>query len=226
MKLKQAVSALVVCAATSGSSAAVLLSETFENVAGLAGSGWVLTNNSQPLGDSGWFQGNAGVFAAADGPADAYAGASFTGAGAGGVLSNWLITPELALDESPSLSFALRLLGDGFLDTVEVYFSSAGASADVGSTATSTGDFSLLDSFASDVDTGWVVQSLSAGALASGTTGRFAFRFFVADTDTDGNYVGIDSVLVRTGTAPVPLPATLALAGLGLVALAGLRRRL
>lgn len=230
MKLRHCLSTLAAACTLAGASmssqAAVLLSEGFDSLAGLPGAGWVFTNNSQPLGSTDWFQGNTGVFTAAAGADDSYAAANFNNAGTpAGRISNWMITPVMALDTPATLAFALRLLGDGLLDTVEVYVSTSGASADVGTTDTSTGDFSLLQSYASISDTGWVNESIALGGFGAGTTGRLAFRYVVDDTDFDGNYVGIDSVNVTTRDGTVPEPATAALLAVALAGIAGLRRR-
>ncbi len=206
--------------------ATTLLSEGFGNVGALAGAGWVMTNNSSPVGATGWFQGNTGIFAAAAGAADSYIAANFLNAGAGGAISNWLLTPELAMSTALSLEFSLRLLGDGFVDSVEVYYSSSGASADVGATSSSTGVFSLLAAYSSDTDTDWVNHTLALAAQGAAATGRLAFRYVVGNTDLDGNYIGIDSVQVSTvDTQRVPEPATYALALLALAGLGAARRR-
>jgi len=187
------------------SAQAQLLSEGFENVAGLAGQGWALVSNGAGTGD-GWFQGNPGIFAAAAGAPDAYAAANWVGSATS--ISDWLMTPVLSVSGGGSLSFQLRLLGDGFLDTVEVYGSNSGASTD-------TGNFSLLATFAASADTGWASQTVAL----SDFNGRLAFRYLVADTAVAGNYVGLDSVTV------VPEPAALGLMGLGLAAVLAARRR-
>jgi hypothetical protein len=88
----------------------------------------------------------------------------------------------------------------------------------VGATTTSVGDFLLLQSFSADADTGWQDRSITLDGVAPGSTGRFAFRYLVADTTVNGNYVGIDSVKV------IPEPASWALVALALAG-AGLSRR-
>lgn len=232
MNIQRLISPLVVAGALAGASlpghSAVLLAQGFDDLGAMPG--WVFTNNSQPLGASNWFQGNPAVFSAAAGAPNSYAGSNFDGAGFGGRISNWMITPQIALDGLPTLEFALRMLGEGgtgfpYTDTIEVYLSTAGASADVGATSTSTGDFTLLQSYTTDVDTGWVTHSIALAAFAPGTTGRLAFRYFVEDTSIDGNYIGVDSVLVSTRDATVPEPTPAALLALALVGMAVLRRR-
>lgn len=198
--------------------AAPLLSEGFNDIGALPGAGWVLINDSVPPGGSGWFQGRPGFgsFPAAAGPANSYIAANFNNAAFGGSISNWLLTPELALFNGESLHFALRLLGDGLLDRVEVYFSDGGDSV-------ALGDFSLLSAYSSTVDTGWIAHSVIVGGLGAPASGRFAFRYVVDDTSLNGNYIGIDSVSVAPNA--LPAPGSLGLVMLGGVFLLVARRR-
>ena len=202
---------LVAAALLASTSAfAGLLDEGFNDVSTLAGKGWVQNNLSTAGGTTGWFQGNSGVFPAAAGAADSYIGANFENAPFGGSISNWLMSPSLSFSGPVTLNFALRLLGDSFRDTVEVYYHALGT--------TNVGDFALVDSYSSTSDTGWMQESLSIGG-AGANVGRFAFRYVVADTSLDGNYIGIDSVSV------VPEPISLALVAMALTGLAVTRRR-
>ncbi len=205
MKLKHIFSAMVVAGASVSAQAGVYLSEGFDNVAGL--SGWAQVSNTVGLG-SGWFQGNTGIFDAASGAVNSYAADNFVVSGNATSIDEWLMTPVMTIGGDSVLSFMLRLLGDGYLDTVQVYASNAGSS-------TNTADFNQLASFSSSVDTNWEAKQLIVGAM----TGRLAFRYVVADTSVAGNYVGLDSVTV------VPEPASLALVGLALAAGVAARRR-
>lgn len=219
MKAPFLAGALLAFAAVS-SHAAPIFTEGFDNVGSLAVSGWVLTNNSSPIGSTGWFQGNTGIFDAASGAANSYVAANFENAAAGGAISNWLISPTLTFSGPVALDFALRMNAD-LTDTVEVYFSSAGAASSVGSTTTSTETFSLLTSFsASSGDTGWLNQSVTFGS-GGANSGRFAFRYVVGDTFAAGDYIGIDSVSVSA----VPEPTSALLMALGVAGLAAVRRR-
>ncbi|MCU6501275.1 choice-of-anchor J domain-containing protein [Rugamonas sp. A1-17] len=206
----------VAAGCTVSASAAPLLNEGFTDISTLAANGWVFVNNSSPPGSTAWFQGIPTVFPAAADPADSYIAANFNNAAFGGAISNWLLTPELALSNGESLNFSLRLLGEGFLDRVEVYLSGNGAS-------TSLGGFNLLTAFDSTTDTGWLDHSLPLGSLAAPATGRFAFRYVVDDTSVNGDYIGIDNVSVNA--AAIPTPGTVALIVLGLCALAGVSRK-
>ncbi|WP_332853557.1 choice-of-anchor J domain-containing protein [Duganella sp. S19_KUP01_CR8] len=205
----------VAAGCTVSASAAPLLNEGFNDITALSANGWVFVNNSSPSGSTSWFQGEPAIFAAAAGPSNAYIGANFNNAAFGGAVSNWLLTPELALLNGESLNFSLRLLGEGFLDTVEVYLSTGGAS-------TSLGGFNLLGTFASAADTGWIDHAITVGGLTAPASGRFAFRYVVDDTRIHGDYIGIDTVSVNA--IAIPVPGTIALLALGLCALAGVSR--
>ncbi len=205
----------VAAGCTASASAAPLFSASFNDITALPANGWVFVNDSSPPGGTSWFQGDPAIFAAAAGPDYAYIAANLNNAGLGGAISNWLLTPELALFNGELLNFALRLLGEGFLDTVQVYLSTGGAS-------TSLGGFNLLGSFDSATDTGWGDHAITVAGLTAPASGRFAFRYVVDDTSLHGDYIGIDSVSVNA--AALPVPGTMALIALGLCGLAGALR--
>src|SRR5262249_6266134 len=87
-------------------SCTTILDEGFDDIDNLPG--WVLINHSQPLGASDWFQGNDGVFPSFDGPPDAYIAANFNSGGGLATISSWLLTPELTLQNSSTLTFYTR----------------------------------------------------------------------------------------------------------------------
>ncbi len=209
--MKKTLATIALLAASLGvAHAAPVLSENFDDIATLTGKGWVQNNQSAPTGSTNWFQGNPAVFAAASGAPNSYIAANFNNARAGGSISNWLLTPTVGITSRQTLDFSLRLLGEGFLDTVEVYLSTNGAS-------TVLSDFVLLQTYSSLDDTGWTNESVSVSGSGSG---RFAFRYLVDNTNLDGNYIGIDSVTVN-----VPEPTSTALFGIAILGLALSRRR-
>ncbi|HEV7780344.1 MAG TPA: choice-of-anchor J domain-containing protein, partial [Chitinophagaceae bacterium] len=123
-----------------------LLTEGFNT---MLPAGWNVQNLSQPLGTTSWFQGNPTVFPAQSGPPNSYAGANFEATTTVGTISSWLITPQLSIKNGDVLTFWSRAndgtsQGGPFADRMEVRMSTAGASTNVGATATSFGDFSNL----------------------------------------------------------------------------------
>ena len=212
MKFSKIALGIAAASLSASSMAAVVLSEGFDSVAGLAGAGWVQVNNSTAIG-SAYFQGNPGIFPSASGAPDSYVAANYLSGF--GTLSNWLIAPTITLASTLRVDYMARVAGGGFLDTIQVWLSTNGASSNIADFTT------LLGSYSSDQDQDWVAQSLQVSGTPGGSQGRIAFRYFVADTNIGGNYIGIDSLTVTT----VPEPASWALAGLALAGLALGRRQ-
>lgn len=195
------------CSTAAIADAPPLYSQGFEN---LAGSGWLMSNQSAPAGLS-WFQGVPESLSAQAGAANSFAMATYNSAANGvGTIENWLISPEIALNGAAELSFWARTEDTpGFADQIKVYFS-AGASS-------STASFTTLLSSVTAAS-GWTNYSV---VLPSAASGRIAFVYSVADAN-NANVVGLDSVSI---TAAVPEPSSYALMGLGLCALALARRK-
>jgi hypothetical protein len=195
--------------------AADLLNEGFDSIAALGSAGWVFTNTSAPAG-LGWFQGNAGIFTAQAGAADAYIAANFnSSASATGTVDNWLISPVLSLGAGATLSFYTRASDADFLDALEVRFSA-------GPDAALSGFSLLLATVGSTTAATYPVGSWRAVTvqLPSLDAGRFAFHYTVPNA-LDASYIGIDSVTVTA----VPEPAPALLLGLGVAALCLARRQ-
>jgi len=198
------------CAGVSAQAAEVL-TEGFDSLAAALASGWQTVNLSPSPGTT-WLQGNPAIFEAASGAADSYASANFLGTTApSGPISNWLITPQLTLDATSTVSFDVRVVGQGFLDTLQVMVSTTG---------TAPGDFSVIGTYSSSSADVWIAQSYAAG-LTSSTPAFVAFHYLVDDVATQGDYLGVDNVAITA----VPEPASLLLMGLGVAGLL-VRRRL
>lgn len=178
--------------------------EGFDDVTTLPGAGWSQQNLSSPLGTSNWFQGNDTVFPAQAGAATAYIGANFNNTGDVGTISNWLLTPEVALKNGDQFKFWTRkpTVTTDFPDRLEVRLSTAGASTNVGATATSVGDFTtVLLTINPTLVTGvypqvWTQFTVTVSGLGAATTGRLGFRYFVTNAGLNGSnsdFIGIDT---------------------------------
>ena len=181
------------------------LTENFDAITTLPGAGWVLTNNSAPVGTSGWFQGNPGVFTAQAGATNSYIAANYLNAAAGGNVSNWLLTPPLTnLQNGQTLSFYTRSAGT-FPDGLEVRLCTGTPCTNVGATDTSLGSFTTVLATvppAGSYPTTWTQVSVVLSGLPAGpNNGRIAFRYVVTNTSTNGDYIGIDT-LNLTGSLP------------------------
>lgn len=205
----------LVCGSVGMVQAAPVLSESFDDVAALAPAGWVMQNLSEPRGTTDWFQGNPVVFSAASGAPGAYIAANYNNTLAAGTLSNWLMTPTLALADGATLSFAFRgPLERPYFDLLEVYVSSRGDS-------TAVDDFALLATLTTQQQStnAWQTRALALPALGD-FNGRLAFRY--TGSADHANYIGLDDVLVDS-PAQVPEPATALLLAGGLLGLAASR---
>ena len=202
------------------SAQAQAFTENFDNITTLPASGWVQTNNSQPIGVTGWFQGNSAVFPAQAGAPTAYIGANFNNGGGLATISNWLLTPPVTLVNGATINFWTRKIASAFPDRLQVRMSTAGNGSDVGTTATSVGTFTtlLLDinpTYQPDpaYPIVWTQFNVTVTGVASPTLGRLAFRYFVENGGPSGansDYIGIDTVVFTPGV----VNATVAPAGL------------
>ena len=209
-----------------------IIDEGFDDIENLPG--WVLINHSQPLGASDWFQGNEGVFPAFDGPPDAYIAGNFNDGGGLATISNWLLMPEVSLQNGSTMTFYTRTVqastplaavgmpsgvcntSNAFPDRLQVRMSTNGTSTDVGTTAFDVGDFTnlLLDinpTYAMDgYPEAWTQFTININGVPPGTTGRLALRYFVENGGPEGvnsNYVGIDrAVYCVTSVRGIPTP--------------------
>ena len=216
MKVATSIAGLLASAFMASAHAGPILAEGFDDVSTLPASGWVQTNLSVPLGSTSWFQGNSAAFASQAGAPNAYVAANFLNTSPlGGVIDDWLISPELSLGGGATLTFYTRTADPGFDDLLEVRFSSGSGTAASGFTTL----LLTVDSSTPYPDSDWQLFSVT---LPSAVSGRFAFHYSVAD-GTTADYIGIDTVNVAA--AAIPEPSSYVLMGLGLVGLALYRRR-
>jgi hypothetical protein len=176
------------------------LTEGFDDITAMPG--WFMQNNSDPIGTTDWFQGNDAVFPAHAGAPTAYIGANFNNT-AGSLISNWLLTPELPLDNCGAMSFYTTTgVGSSWPDRLEVRYSQAGASTNVGTGYAGTGDFTnLIIEINPSLTVGgypesWTEFTYDFGIAQPASTGRIAFRYYVdsaGPTGINSNYIGIDT---------------------------------
>jgi hypothetical protein len=177
--------------------------EAFDDVATLLapGSPWEIKNQSAPAGLSAWFQGNPLVF----GPqaTGGYIAANYNNVSqAGGAQSDWLFTPVRTLRNGDVFKFSARST-DIVPDRLAVRLSLNGASTNVGTTASSVGDFTiqllainpgLLSGGFPDV---WAEHTITLGGLPGPTPGRIAFWYAMPAAGLvgrNGDYIGIDTL--------------------------------
>ena len=169
-----------------------------------------MQNNSQPgPGTTNWFQGNSDVFPAQGGAATSYIGTNFNNGTGTSTLSNWLLTPPVQLVNGVTLSFWTRTVdAPAFPDRLQVRMSTNGASTNVGTTATSVGDFTtvLLDINPTYTISGypnvWTQFNVVITGVASPTQGRLALRYFVENGGPSGvnsDFIGIDTLSLSGG---------------------------
>ena len=209
---------LVLAVVASGAASAQQVTEAFDS--GVPGT-WLTVNNSSPLGTTGWFAGNSGVFTAQAGAG--YVAANFNNTTDGGTISDWLISPQLTnLQNGEVLSFYTRTeAGSNFPDLLEVRLCVGDTTvcSNVGSTAASVGNFTtLLQTINPTLAVGsypttWTSYNMTLSGLPVGVNpGRFAFRYAVPNagpgpTAVNSDYIGIDTVGL-TGPPPVDLAIT------------------
>jgi hypothetical protein len=211
------------------------LSEGFTNVSGLAPS-WSIQNNSNPgplVAPATWTQGvtSTSNYSAQSGNANSFAQVDFSstagdGTQANGVVSNWLITPELDFSVGGSFSFFARTFGGNLRsEQIEVRQSNAGSSTNIGGLG-SVGDFTTLLTLVGDPDVAagdggfpsgsWSFVSLNVAPSAG--SGRLAFRYFATDggvNGSQGQYATIDTVNYLAVPEPSSMAGMLLIGGLG-----------
>ena len=185
--------------------------ENFDLYTNLAGRGWVMQNNSNPLGGTNWYQGlgiaAGGPFDSFNGVDSSYIAANYNNTGGSifgsGKISNWLMSPVFNLRNGDTVKFyTMADPAEVRADRLQFRMSTNGASVNVGTTANSVGDFTTL---LQDIDPTlaiggypivWTQYTTTVSGLSAPISGRFAFRYFVSNAGYYGNnsdYIGIDN---------------------------------
>lgn len=176
--------------------------QDFDDITNLPG--WVMDNQSNPLGVSGWLQGSPLFFSAQQGVDNAYISAHLTNVEGSGTICNFLILPDTA---AGILSFWTRSKVDqgGVLiypDRLTVRASPSG-NITTGDCDNGFGDFTqeLLTInptlTQSDYPDGYPLTNWTNFQLQIPNNSRVAFIYYVTDAGslaTNANYIGIDTV--------------------------------
>jgi PKD repeat protein len=176
--------------------------EGFDDISTLTSSGWNMQNLSSPLGLTDWFQGSDFVMFSYSGNTDSYIAANFNNTSGTGTISNWLITPNRTFQNGDQISFFTSVVPPvTWPDRLQVRLSLNGTSTNVGTTATSVGDFTTLlleinpNLDTSSYPTTWTQYTITLSGLGGPTSGRIAFRYYVTNagpTGDNSDYIGID----------------------------------
>lgn len=188
--------------------AQIALNESFTATFVPTSAGWATQNNSVPQGTLSWFQGNPATFTANSGaPADYFAvNFQSEAASPAGGISNFLITPTLTLVNGAVFTFATRCnsLVTQYPDRLQLLMSQGSGTGAIGTGTAAVGSFTttLLDINPTLNTTSypnvWTVFTSTVSGITGTVTGRFAFRYFVADGGANGansDYIGIDDVV-------------------------------
>ena len=179
--------------------------EEFDLVQDAIKKGWIMTNNSSPIGAATWFQGVTAVFSAPFSTLDgtSYIAANFNStAQLGGTISNWLISPSIKVKGGDVIEFWTRNPSNVRADRLQVRLNAFNDTYDVGNTATTFGNFSIImldinADYGISYPSEWTKYTVTIPGIAAPGKRRFAFRYFVENAGLAGlrsNFIGIDRV--------------------------------
>lgn len=164
--------------------------------------GWLTTNNSLPAGVNCWSLTTSGTPYATQ-AGTGHIRANFNCTTGANTISGWLFSPEILFRNGDQIRFWTRKVSpDTFPDRLELRLSTNGTSTNVGTTATSVGDFStLLLSINPALITGvypttYTQYSVTISGVPTPTNGRIAFRYFVTNGGPSG--ANSDNITVDT----------------------------
>jgi hypothetical protein len=185
--------------------------ESFDTVGNISKKGWVIINNSNPVGPSAWRQGRFEYggklgdevvgFPAYSGTfnQNEYVSVDMNCGQGASFLSAWLISPPTDMKNGDQFTFYTRTKGD-YADRMQVWINTKTSNAFVGKAAVDTGDFSpkLLDinpGMGADYPAEWTKYTITLSGITGTKKGRIAFRYYIEDGGPGGSYgdqIGID----------------------------------
>jgi len=188
--------------------------EEFDTVSNSIGRGWVIANNTRPIGTAAWKQGIF-YYENKKGTGDGFGALNASWSGNDFIMtsvdcgfgtancSNWLISPEMIVKNGDSISFYTRTYENPAVaaDRLQVRLNTVNGSSDVGVDSNSIGNFNkvlldinaglLLDGANSYPGT-WTKYSITISDIPVAIKTRVAFRYYVPDGGPAGkNGLGI-----------------------------------
>ncbi|KXK52302.1 MAG: fibronectin type III domain-containing protein [Chlorobi bacterium OLB5] len=159
-----------------------------------------------PIGSTFFFQGNATVFPAFEGPTTGYVGANFNATTGSNTIDLWLISPVVNGAAGDTISFYERSpTGSTFPDSIRVHWASNG------DTVPGSGSWVELGKFKTTTTGTWAERRFVLPS--AGATGRFAINYRVANGGPSGvnsDYIGLDLIrLLGPAAGPSILPDVL-----------------
>jgi len=188
-------------------------SEEFDTMNEVSRRGWVLVNQSEPIGGRGWGQGKYTfggkyggdvigfpAFSAHNLPTD-YAGADLTAVNELGGISAWMITPATEMKNGDKITFATRS-GGAVADRMQVRANLTDATVNTGGGVEGIGKFTTL---LLDINPGlttaypitWTTYTITLSGITGTVKGRIAFRYYIpgnaGNSGANGDAIGVDS---------------------------------
>lgn len=191
---------------------------------------WTLTNQSTPSTATLWSKAaynatSTAIFGSTppalpkgqDGTDNTFALVNYTSTSGAGIISNWLLTPTVNVQNGDVVSFYTRKGTDGatdYPDRLELRYSTAATTVAPTGGSTGLGSFTNLGVSVNPTLVGgfvypkvWTKYSFTvSGVGATPVAVSFAFRYFVTDGGPSGNnsdIIGIDTFSVDRPTAAV-----------------------
>jgi hypothetical protein len=188
--------------------------EEFDTVANLTAKGWVIDNNSYPVGPISWRQGmyelggklgsdvvGFPAYSSKLTPND-FVSVDMNATSGAGVTSAWLIGPMRPMKNGDQLIFYTRSHGD-YIDRMQVRMNLVNGDINTGTGPEDVGNFTTLleDINAAMSGTGypvvWTKKAYTLSGITGTVNGRFAFRYYVPNSGPSGSnadMIGVDSV--------------------------------
>jgi hypothetical protein len=194
------------CKKDSDDSKTKVYKEDFVEMHLIESKGWVLKDNSFPYGAS-WWQGFTGADKSGRPGFPAYSHKknegeyAYVGYQSWGTdpinISSWMISPAYEMKNGDKLVFYTRNARPGYADRLQVRLNETDNTADVGTTASSVGKFTILLKDINEAQAidgypkTWTRQEITISGLGGTKQSRIAFRYFVDGSKSDA--IGVDA---------------------------------